>query len=345
MTNEELNRALYDKMSAEMENYRNRLMAQSPEDILRNAYEYAVREDIVLSLEYNDLNDAQAQALLDSENPLQDVFDAFEKMETGYMDSIQNCVENVANEAVHAKKETELRKTEIYIYPAVYAREHGELEQYRASRKVNIACKNAIEDTIKNHYDGAHIAPEAVREVAGKFGYERMFYVLANTVRMKEWDGRFSEKTKLWAHTITVIEDESQTGENRNSAFAVQTHPAILNGFIDMARHEYLLSLPLSLKEISSEAQRIMDGLQAVTEPNSPHKTHFMVEISPDFLRRATDKNMDTLICLLPFRTLSVTPLKERKGTFAMISKNEDRASKTALKNPEKRKNKKPQAR
>ena len=42
--------------------------------------------------------------------------------------------------------------TQLYIYPASYAHEHGELEQYRASYKANIACKEAIEQAIADHY-------------------------------------------------------------------------------------------------------------------------------------------------------------------------------------------------
>ncbi len=54
MTNEELNEALntalYDKMFAEQEKYREWLLTQPPEEILKHTYEYTVREDIVLSL-------------------------------------------------------------------------------------------------------------------------------------------------------------------------------------------------------------------------------------------------------------------------------------------------------
>ena len=41
--------------------------------------------------------------------------------------------------------------TQLYIYPASYVREHGELEQYRASYKANIACKEAIEPVSYTH--------------------------------------------------------------------------------------------------------------------------------------------------------------------------------------------------
>ena len=46
MTNAELNTALYQKMFAEQETYREQLLSQPSEEILNYTYEYTVREDI-----------------------------------------------------------------------------------------------------------------------------------------------------------------------------------------------------------------------------------------------------------------------------------------------------------
>ena len=46
MTNAELNKALYQKMFAEQETYREWLLSQPSEEILNHNYEYTVREDI-----------------------------------------------------------------------------------------------------------------------------------------------------------------------------------------------------------------------------------------------------------------------------------------------------------
>ena len=53
MTNEELNTRLYEKMFAEQEQFRDWLLSQPPAEILNHAYEYTVREDILMSLEYH----------------------------------------------------------------------------------------------------------------------------------------------------------------------------------------------------------------------------------------------------------------------------------------------------
>ena len=100
MTNEELNTKLYKKMFAEQEKFREWLLTQSPEEILNHTYEYTMREDILMSLEYNDLSDKQAKALLKSPCPLEDVFKDFEKRETDHMDNIKNTIECRANAVI-----------------------------------------------------------------------------------------------------------------------------------------------------------------------------------------------------------------------------------------------------
>lgn len=96
MTIEERNAKLYEKMFAEQEQYRDWLLTQPPEEILNHCYEYTVREDILMSLEYHDLPDAQASALLKSPSPLADVFTDWEHKDTGYMDDIWQAVEDRA---------------------------------------------------------------------------------------------------------------------------------------------------------------------------------------------------------------------------------------------------------
>ena len=64
MNTNDLNTALYEKMAAEQDNYRDWLKSQPPEEILHHTYEYTVREDIVMAVEQLELTDAQAQACL-----------------------------------------------------------------------------------------------------------------------------------------------------------------------------------------------------------------------------------------------------------------------------------------
>jgi hypothetical protein len=214
----------------------------------------------------------------------------------------------------------------VYKYPAAYAREHGEIEQYRASHKANVACKNAIEIAIRDNYRDNRLGKEGVKQVADQFGYERTFYVLANTVQRKNFDGRISRDNKDWAKTIPIFEDKNYFGEDRRSSFEVDAvNPGLTDIFINQARREYLLTQPLTKEDIKAEAARLLRRLQSEREPNSPSGTHFMAQISPDFLIRASTKDHDRLFVLLPFKSLTFSTLKDRKGIFAFIQKDENR--------------------
>ncbi len=214
----------------------------------------------------------------------------------------------------------------LYKYPAVYARENGELEQYRASYKANIACKEAIETAIRDNYRDNSLGKEAVKQVTEQFDFERTFYVLATTAREKDWDGRISRDNKAWAKTVPVFEDKDAWGNDRNLYFVVDAvNPGLTDIFINQARREYLLTQPLTKEDIQAEAARLLRHLQYEREPNSPSGTHFMAQISPDFLIRASTKDQEKLFSLLPFKSLTLSTLKGRKGIFAFIQKDENR--------------------
>ena len=190
MNTNNLNTALYEKMATEQEKYRDWLKSQPPEEILHHTYEYTVREDIVMAMEELELTDAQAQALLESPSPLADVYRYFEKLETGYMDMIRDSIENRADDVCRAKEE--LRTTPIYPHSAAYAREHGELEQYRASNNVNLQCKESIEAAVREHFDGMYLSHDAAKGVIETYGMERVSMVLSNTIQLQDWDGRYA---------------------------------------------------------------------------------------------------------------------------------------------------------
>lgn len=65
---------------------------------------------------------------------------------------------------------------------------------------------------------------------------------------------------------------------------------------------------------IETEAQRIADKLKNLSAPNSPNKTHFMVEISPHFDALASTKDNDRLFAMLPYKSLCFTGIKDRHG-------------------------------
>ena len=128
--------------------------------------------------------------------------------------------------------------TPVYPYSAAYAREHGELDAYRASHQANVACRQAIEAAIREHYRDNSQGQEGAQQVIEQFGLERVQYVLANTVRQKDWDGRISPDHKAWAKSISVHEDRNHWGDDRNLDFVVASHPGLTDLFTTQVRRE-----------------------------------------------------------------------------------------------------------
>ena len=128
--------------------------------------------------------------------------------------------------------------TPVYPYSAAYAREHGELDAYRTSHKENVACKQAIEAAIRGHYRDNSLGREGAQQVIEQFGLERVQYVLANTVRQMDWDGRISPDNKAWAKNIPVYEDKDHWGNDRNLDFVVASHPGLTDLFTTQVRRE-----------------------------------------------------------------------------------------------------------
>ena len=163
MNTNDLNTALYEKMAAEQDKYRDWLKSQPPEETLHHTYEYAIREDIVMAME--------------------------------------------------------------------------ELEQYRVSNNANLQCKESIEAAVREHFDGMYLSHDAAKGVIETYGMERVSMVLANTVQLQDWDGRYSRRNKEWAKTIP-----NDNPETVRCGYVLNSHPAVLDGFIDLVREEQQLS-------------------------------------------------------------------------------------------------------
>ena len=234
MTAEECNTALYKKLFESQEQFRGWLLSQPPEEILNHAYEYTVREDILLSLEYNDLTARQAQVLLALDDPLDELFHHMEQRESGQMEFVLRCMEEKGDELI-AAEDAATSQIPVYLQSVAYAVEHGEVAENRASLDANIACRDALEMALHVHYkDNTLDADSAVRETLAQFGALRVQTILAMTVQRKEWDGRISPANKAWARMIPVPAMGQQDGQ----PILTRAHPGLINLFLNRLRKE-----------------------------------------------------------------------------------------------------------
>ena len=146
-------------------------------------------------------------------------------------------------QAVPVTEESRMDNSDVPVYYESfgYAAENGEVDLYRISRQLNEECRNAIEEAIADNFDGMHLADDATKSVVEQFGMERMGYILAYTLNYNNHDGRYSHSNKEWAD----ITCKGERGNNIRTDWIVRSHPAVLNGFVDMYR-----------KELAAEQQR-----------------------------------------------------------------------------------------
>ncbi|MBQ8962269.1 MAG: DUF3849 domain-containing protein [Clostridia bacterium] len=160
----------------------------------------------------------------------------------------------------------------LYRRTADYARETGMISEYRASMQENIACKQAIEEAIRMGFDGMNLKDGIAADILDRFGAERVSWVLGNTVTQQEHDGRFSYRNKVWAQAMNIPVDKDGFGHLRNWNYQVTTHPAVLDGFIDLTRKE--MEKPSKQRTAEKDAVRedVKPSREMKADPQKPAK-------------------------------------------------------------------------
>lgn len=124
--------------------------------------------------------------------------------------------------------------TYLYPYSAREAADRNELALWRSSHQANIACKEAIEASIRRNFDGKHLSDDCAASVVAEYGYKRTAFVLANTLQEMAHEDGPSRVNQNWAKSIFVPPDAEH-----NREFAVESPPAVLGDFVDMYRRAY----------------------------------------------------------------------------------------------------------
>lgn len=121
-------------------------------------------------------------------------------------------------------------KIQLYTSSQEEAKKYDEVDLWRESYKENVRCARAIEEAIRDNFDDKTLRQNCAESIIEEFGFARVNFVLANTLREKNWDIRFSEDNFQWAKSIYVPREDTSW------MFAVESLPAVVNGFCDQVR-------------------------------------------------------------------------------------------------------------
>lgn len=120
---------------------------------------------------------------------------------------------------------------DVYLWSRNQAVSEGDLAYWEESYKNNCACAKAIEDAVYADYKDNILAEDCAKKVIAEFGYDRVNWVLANTIDLASDDGRYSPKNKQWARTLGIPRDEYKY----RFRFAVKVHPGLVDTFTNQA--------------------------------------------------------------------------------------------------------------
>ncbi len=120
----------------------------------------------------------------------------------------------------------------LYLWSRKEARRLGEDNDWTESYQANCACARAIELAIKDEYADNRLSGECAKGVIEQYGFDRVNWVLANTIQDGLHDGRYCADNKRWAEAFYIPHEE----HNIHNNYKVNAHPGLVDIFTNQAR-------------------------------------------------------------------------------------------------------------
>lgn len=125
-----------------------------------------------------------------------------------------------------------------YVYPNSRAEacRLGQTQMHEDSFRLNMDCARAIEQAIRDHFDEADetLAEGCAQSVLEQFGFKRVNFVLANSLKQMGCPELISEEIHQWGRGTYIPSDSKY-----NRYYAVDTAAPLLEAFIGQARDAY----------------------------------------------------------------------------------------------------------
>lgn len=261
-------------VNAEFEAYKSDVLTRSPEEIFYENYKIHVFTELKEVIEDKTYLEPEHYRALYQERGsiLHELYDDYLSEEYASVNSGTDTAEFIRDycEHYHSAVMSGQTKMPVYLKTSHYALEHGEFEQYQASRRLTEECRNAIDKAISENYDGMHLQTGFEMRLIDEYGEERVKYIFATTLRENLGDGRYSPENKGWAENIPV----SESPEERRSC-CLNSHPAVIDGVVRLIR---------KYEQLNQNVEEIMqyqtNAEQQNKEENSLAENKFLTETS-----------------------------------------------------------------
>ena len=124
----------------------------------------------------------------------------------------------------------------VYPYSRAEARRLGEVQKHEDSFCLNVDCARDIERAIREHFNEASekLEDNCAQSVLDQYGFTRVKFVLANSVKEVGLPHLLSDTTRSWAAQTFVPPDGKY-----NRYFAADTAASLLEEFIQQTQDAY----------------------------------------------------------------------------------------------------------
>lgn len=216
--------AVYERMEKEFGTMHDQLLTSAPQEIIDNAYQIVMKQDILMIMEEHDLPEAQLRVLLELDLPLDSLYQEWLRNDYGHMEQLHDCVIYFADSIMRhqAEQKYEDPATPPYTLSAKQAGQLCEMHEWRASHDRDRSCKLDFNDGVGKVYNSEEFVP-FLQKWTEQYGLGRCVRLLAYTVRKQDYDGRYYPSVKDRASYIRFPDGD------RINDLTSNVHPCVIN--------------------------------------------------------------------------------------------------------------------
>ena len=229
---EELESRLYERMSQENKAFIAELKSKPPDEIIRNAYEIACRENLVMLFETEtSLSVRQLETLLEFEHPLAELYDDWLDRDTDEMDVLRSSIENCADEILNHRAEEMYENPAQGQYERTYAEAvaRDEYPEWLANHRRNEKCARDFRKEAADAYHAQNY-PAFLQKWEAAYGKDRCMFVLSCTMARRAGDERFYPPARRAAARFTA---QREVLGDRTAAYINDVHSVIVNSAME----------------------------------------------------------------------------------------------------------------
>lgn len=116
----------------------------------------------------------------------------------------------------------------VYYKDLKQARADGELEQWRSSHKATQACAEQLQKEYERAYEERQV-PQFLQQMVDRYGIERCKIVIASTIQLSPYDGRYSQDMKDAAAKVVIPGKNTEPLHDRRLDYHINCHPVTVN--------------------------------------------------------------------------------------------------------------------